>query len=85
MYLTELETQFRGAGYLPAGRDPRLGTEYGHTLAMVNAAEKAGRLDSLVVSIQDFARFMPGIMPRAFRSRFSGAAPSVMLPGGTIS
>lgn len=28
------------------------GTEYGHTLAMVNAAEKCGYLDRLVISIQ---------------------------------
>lgn len=28
------------------------GTEYGHTLAMVNAAEKAGYLDQTVISIQ---------------------------------
>ena len=53
VYLTELETQFRGE--LDTFQPDVIhvwGTEYGHTLAMVNAAEKAGRLDSLVVSIQ---------------------------------
>ena len=36
------------------------GTEYGHTLAMVNAAETAGRLDKLVVSIQGLCSVYAG-------------------------
>ena len=46
VYLTELETQFRGE--LDTFQPDVIhvwGTEYGHTLAMVNAAEKAGRWD----------------------------------------
>ena len=61
VYLTELEAQFRGE--LDAFRPDVIhvwGTEYGHTLAMVNAAEKTGRLDSLVVSIQGLCSVYAG-------------------------
>ena len=61
VYLTELETQFRGE--LDTFQSDVIhvwGTEYGHTLAMVNAAEKAGRLDSLVVSIQGLCSVYAG-------------------------
>lgn len=61
VYLTELETQFRGE--LDTFQPDVIhvwGTEYGHTLAMVNAAEKAGRLDSLVVSIQGLCSVYAG-------------------------
>ena len=53
VYLPELESEF--GGELTAFRPDVIhvwGTEYGHTLAMVNAAEKAGMLDRLAVSIQ---------------------------------
>lgn len=36
------------------------GTEYGHTLAMVNAAERAGLLDKLVISIQGLCSVYAG-------------------------
>lgn len=61
VYLMELETQFRGE--LDTFQPDVIhvwGTEYGHTLAMVNAAEKAGRLDSLVVSIQGLCSVYAG-------------------------
>ena len=61
VYLTELETQFRGE--LDTFQPDVIhvwGTEYGHTLAMVNAAEKVGRLDSLVVSIQGLCSVYAG-------------------------
>lgn len=52
-YLPELENRFRGE---LAEFSPDVihiwGTEYAHTLAMVNAAEGAGMLDHLAVSIQ---------------------------------
>ncbi len=60
------------------------GREYGHP-AMVNAAEKAGLLDSLAVSIQGLCSVYAGHYAEGVPSRFSGAAPSVMLSGGTIS
>lgn len=53
VYLPELETQFREE--LKAFRPDVIhiwGTEYGHTLAMVNAAEKEGFLPKVVISIQ---------------------------------
>ena len=53
VYLPELEKSF---GDTLAEFCPNVihvwGTEYGHTLAMVNAAEQAGLLDRLAVSIQ---------------------------------
>ena len=61
VYLTELEAQFRGE--LDAFQPDVIhvwGTEYGHTLAMVNAAETAGRLDKLVVSIQGLCSVYAG-------------------------
>ena len=61
VYLTELEKQFRGE--LDSFRPDVIhvwGTEYGHTLAMVNAAEKAGRLDNLVISIQGLCSVYAG-------------------------
>lgn len=52
-YLPELETQF-GKELNDFAPDVIhiWGTEYGHTLAMVNAAERAGMLSRVVVSIQ---------------------------------
>ena len=53
VYLPELEQEF--AGELAAFQPDVIhvwGTEYGHTLAMVNAAEQAGMLSHLAVSIQ---------------------------------
>lgn len=53
VYMPELEDQF---GKILKKTDPDIihiwGTEYGHTLAMVNAAEKTGYLDRVVISIQ---------------------------------
>lgn len=52
-YLPELEMQFREE--LKTFRPDVIhiwGTEYGHTLAMVNAAEKEGFLSKVVISIQ---------------------------------
>ena len=53
VYLTELEEQFRREiqSFCPDVIHI-WGTEYGHTLAMVNAAEKEGVPDRVVVSIQ---------------------------------
>ena len=53
VYLPELEEQFRKeiVEYQPDVIHI-WGTEYGHTLAMVNAAEKAGMLDRVAVHIQ---------------------------------
>ena len=50
------------------------GTEYGHTLAMVNAAEKLGMLPKAVISIQGlvgiYARHMvEGLSPRVCRGK----------------
>ncbi len=53
VYYPELEEQFRQE--LQSFRPDVIhiwGTEYGHTLAMVNAAEKLGLLDRTVISIQ---------------------------------
>ena len=53
VYLPELEREF--AGELAAFQPDVIhvwGTEYGHTLAMVNAADQAGMLSHLAVSIQ---------------------------------
>ncbi len=53
IYMQELETRF--AEELSRFSPDIIhiwGTEYGHTLAMVNAAEKTGYLDKVVVSIQ---------------------------------
>ncbi len=53
VYYPELEQQFLAE--LETFRPDVIhiwGTEYGHTLAMVNAAEKAGLLDRTVISIQ---------------------------------
>ncbi|MGM9549263.1 MAG: glycosyltransferase family 4 protein [Faecousia sp.] len=61
VYLPELEKQFREE--LDTFRPEVIhvwGTEYGHTLAMVNAAEKAGVLDRLVVSIQGLCSVYAG-------------------------
>ena len=61
VYLPALEKQFREE--LEHYRPDVIhiwGTEYGHTLAMVNAAEQAGRLDSLVVSIQGLCSVLAG-------------------------
>lgn len=53
IYMPELEAEF---GTVLEAFQPDFihiwGTEYGHTLAMVNAAEKAGLLDRVIVSIQ---------------------------------
>lgn len=52
-YLPELETQFRNE---VAAFEPDVihvwGTEYGHTLAMMNACESLNMLDRVVVSVQ---------------------------------
>ena len=61
VYLPELEKQFLQT--LEAFQPNVIhvwGTEYGHTLAMVNAAQKAGRLDSLVISIQGLCSVYAG-------------------------
>lgn len=61
VYLPELEKQFLEE--LEAFRPDVIhvwGTEYGHTLAMVNAAEKAGLLDRLVISIQGLCSVYAG-------------------------
>lgn len=61
VYLPALEKQFREE--LERGRPDVIhvwGTEYGHTLAMVNAAEKAGMLDCLAVSIQGLCSVYAG-------------------------
>jgi len=51
------------------------GTEYGHTLAMVNAAEQEGLLDRTVVSIQGlcsvYARHYAEGLPEWVRQRFT--------------
>ena len=61
VYLPELETGF---GEELKKFQPDVihiwGTEYGHTLAMVNAAEKAGVLDRVVVSIQGLCSVYAG-------------------------
>ena len=61
VYLPELEKQFLQT--LEAFQPNVIhvwGTEYGHTLAMVNAAQKAERLDSLVISIQGLCSVYAG-------------------------
>ena len=61
VYLPELEVQFRAE--LERFRPDVIhvwGTEYGHTLAMVNAAEQCGMLDALVVSIQGLCSVYAG-------------------------
>lgn len=60
-YLPEVEAQFRQE--LNAFRPDVIhiwGTEYAHTLAMVNAAEKEGFLECLVVSIQGLCSVYAG-------------------------
>lgn len=60
-YLPELEKSF--GEELNAFRPDVIhvwGTEYGHTLAMVNAAEQAGMLDHLAVSIQGLCSVYAG-------------------------
>lgn len=61
VYLPELETGF---GEELKKFQPDVihiwGTEYGHTLAMVNAVEKAGVLDRVVVSIQGLCSVYAG-------------------------
>ena len=61
VYLPELETGF---GEELKQFQPDVihiwGTEYGHTLAMVNAAEKAGMLDRVAVSIQGLCSVYAG-------------------------
>lgn len=76
IYMPELETRF--AETLKAFQPDVIhiwGTEYGHTLAMVNAAEKAGRLNTVVVSIQGLCsviarHYLEGI-PCAVRKRWT--------------
>lgn len=61
VYLPELESRFEGE--LKAFCPDVIhvwGTEYGHTLAMVNAAERAGLLDKLVISIQGLCSVYAG-------------------------
>lgn len=61
LYLPELEKSF--GEELNAFRPDVIhvwGTEYGHTLAMVNAAEQAGMLDHLAVSIQGLCSVYAG-------------------------
>ena len=58
-YLPELESWF--AKELQAFQPDVIhiwGTEYGHTLAMVNAAERAGMLEQLVVSTQGLCSYI---------------------------
>lgn len=61
VYLPELEAQFQKE---LRGFSPDVihiwGTEYGHTLAMVNAAEKEGMLDHTVASIQGLCSVYTG-------------------------
>ncbi len=61
VYLPELEAEFARelAQYAPDVIHI-WGTEYGHTLAMVNAAEKAGMLDRTAVSIQGLCSVYAG-------------------------
>lgn len=61
IYLPELETQFEKelTGFCPDVIHI-WGTEYGHTLAMVQAAEKSGFLDKLVISIQGLCSIYAG-------------------------
>ena len=60
-YLPQLEARFRKelAEYAPDVIHI-WGTEYAHTLAMVNAAEGAGKLDHLAVSIQGLCSEIAG-------------------------
>ena len=61
VYLKELEDQFRKE--LETYQPDVIhiwGTEYGHTLAMVNAAEQCGLLDHTVVSIQGLCSVYAG-------------------------
>lgn len=61
VYLPELEQQFQKE--LEAFQPDVIhiwGTEYGHTLAMVNAAEKAGILDRAVIHIQGLCSVYAG-------------------------
>ena len=61
VYLPELEKQFcRELENFCPDVIHIWGTEYGHTLAMVNAAGKAGKLDSLVISIQGLCSVYAG-------------------------
>ena len=61
VYLPELEKQF---GEELRAWQPDVvhiwGTEYGHTLAMVNAAEKAGMLEKCAISIQGLCSVYAG-------------------------
>ena len=61
VYLPELEKQFRREleSFCPDVIHV-WGTEYGHTLAMVNAAGKAEKLDSLAISIQGLCSVYAG-------------------------
>ena len=61
VYLPELEERFKNE--LETFKPDVIhiwGTEYGHTLAMVNAAEKKGMLDHTVVSIQGLCSVYAG-------------------------
>lgn len=61
IYLPELENRFREA--IETIRPDVIhiwGTEYGHTLAMVNAAEAAGMLAHTAASIQGLCTFIAG-------------------------
>lgn len=59
VYYQNLEEQFVG---VLNGFQPDVihiwGTEYGHTLAMVNAAQRLGMIDSVVVNIQGVCAFV---------------------------
>lgn len=61
VYLPELEQRFHRE---LTGFQPDVihiwGTEYGHTLAMVNAAQKAGSLDRVVIHIQGLCSIYAG-------------------------
>lgn len=61
IYLPQLEAQFQKVleTYCPDVIHV-WGTEYGHTLAMVNAAESAGFLDKLIISIQGLCSVYAG-------------------------
>ena len=61
VYLPQLEEQFckELEAYAPDVIHV-WGTEFGHTLAMMNAAEKAGKLDRTVVSIQGLCSIYAG-------------------------
>lgn len=60
-YKAELETVFGGELNAFAPDVIHIwGTEYAHTLAMVNAAEKAGLLDKCVISIQGLCSIYAG-------------------------